>query len=188
MKKIKKINNRSRLKTSTALTSFLGVFVVYSSIHGAYATPAPSTSTGVLNTTASVVAACTVTAANITLGAFVDSDISGSGVVSLNCTYGPTGVIVALDTASDASTSGKYNLYHTTSGTTAAADIIEVGLYKDVAAGYTTVLTSATPSWTANGTGAAVSIGTIGAKITASGQTAKRNGTFSKSFTLLVTY
>ena len=184
MKKIKKINNRSRLKTSTALTSFLGVFVVYSSIHGAYATPAPSTSTGVLNTTASVVAACTVTAANITLGAFVDSDISGSGVVTLNCTYG-TGAIVSLDTASDAFTSGKYNLYHTTSGTTAAADIIEVGLYKD---GYTTALTSATPSWTANGTGAAVSIGTIGAKITASGQTAKRNGTFSKSFTLLVTY
>ena len=185
MKKIKKINNRSRLKTSTALTSFLGVFVVYSIIHGANATPAPSTSTGVLNTTASVVAACTVTAANITLGAFVASDISGSGIVSLNCTYGTTGVIVSLNTASDAVTTGKYNLYHTTSGTTAAADIIEVGLYKD---GYTTALTSATPSWTANGTGAAVSIGTIGAKIDASGQTAKRNGTFSKSFTLLVTY
>ena len=181
MKKIKKINNRSRLKTSTALTSFLGVFVVYSSIHGAYAT----TTTGVLNTTASVVAACTVTAANITLPAFVASDISSSGNVSLNCTYGTTGVIVSLNTASDAVTSGKYNLYHTTSGTTAAADIIEVGLYKD---GYTTALTSATPSWTANGTGAAVSIGTIGAKIDASGQTAKRNGTFSKTFTLLVTY
>ena len=182
MKKIKKINNRSRLKTSTALTSFLGVFVVYSSIHGAYAA---TTTTGVLNTTASVVAACTVTAANITLGAFVASDISGSGDVSLNCTYG-TGAIVSLDTASDAA-GGKYNLYHT-SGATTAADIIEVGLYKDVAAGYTTVLTSATPSWTATGTGAAVSIGTIGAKIDASGQTAKRNGTFSKSFTLLVTY
>jgi len=180
MKKIKKINNRSRLKTSTALTSFLGVFVVYSSIHGAYAT----TTTGVLNTTASVVAACTVTAANITLPAFVASDISGSGAVSLNCTYGTTAVI-SLDTAADAVTSGKYNLYHTTSGTTAAADIIEVGLYKD---GYTTALTSAAPSWTATGTGAAVSIGTIGAKINASGQTAKRNGTFSKSFTLLVTY
>jgi hypothetical protein len=184
MKKIKKINNRSRLKTSTALTSFLGVFVVYSSIHGANATPAPSTSTGVLNTTASVVAACTVTAANITLAAFVASDISNSGIVSLNCTVGTTAVI-SLDTAADASTAGKYNLYHTTSGTTYAADIIEVGLYKD---GYTTALTSATPSWTANGTGAAVSIGTIGAKITAAGQTAKRNGTFSKSFTLLVTY
>ena len=181
MKKIEKINNRSRLKTSTALTSFLGVFVVYSSIHGAYAS---TTSTGVLNTTASVVAACTVTAANITLGAFVASDISGSGIVSLNCTYGTTAV-VALDTASDASTSGKYNLYHTTSGTTEAADIIVVGLYKD---GYSTALTSATPSWTASGTGAAASIGTIGAKIDASGQTAKRNGTFSKSFTLLVTY
>jgi len=184
MKKIKKINNRSRLKTSTALTSFLGVFVVYSIIHGANATPAPSTSTGVLNTTASVVAACTVTAANITLPAFVASDISNSGDVSLNCTYGTTGVIVSLNTASDAA-SGKYNLYHTTSGTTAAADIIEVGLYKD---GYTTALTSAAPFWTANGTGAAVRIGTIGAKIDASGQTAKRNGTFSKSFTLLVTY
>jgi len=182
MKKIKKINNRSRLKTSTALTSFLGVFVVYSSIHGAYAA---TTTTGVLNATASVVAACTVTAANITLPAFVSSDISGSGDVSLNCTVGTTGVIVSLNTAADASTAGKYNLYHTTSGTTAAADIIEVGLYKD---GYTTALTSATPSWTANGTGAAVSIGSIGAKINASGQTAKRNGTFSKSFTLLVTY
>ena len=182
MKKIKKINNRSRLKTSTALTSFLGVFVVYSSIHGAYAA---TTTTGVLNTTASVVAACTVTADNIVLPAFVASDISGSGVVSLNCTYGTTGVIVALNTAADAATAGKYNLYHTTSGTTAAADIIEVGLYKD---GYSTALTSATPSWTANGTGAAVSIGTIGAKIDASGQTGKRNGTFSKSFTLLVTY
>jgi len=181
MKKIKKINNRSRLKTSTALTSFLGVFVVYSSIHGAYAA---TTSTGVLNTTASVVAACTVTAANITLSAFVSSDISGSGIVYLNCTYGTTAAI-SLDTAADASTAGKYNLYHTTSGTSAAADIIEVGLYKD---GYATALTSLTTPWTATGTGAAESIGTIGAKITAAGQTAKRNGTFSKSFTLLVTY
>jgi Spore Coat Protein U domain len=180
MKKIKKINNRSRLKTSTALTSFLGVFVVYSSIHGAYAT----TTTGVLNATASVVAACTVTADNIVLPAFASSDISGNGIVSLNCTVGTTGVI-SLNTAADASTAGKYNLYHTTSGYSTAADIIEVGLYKD---GYSTALTSATPSWTASGTGAAVSIGTIGAKIDASGQTGKRNGTFNKSFTLLVTY
>jgi hypothetical protein len=180
MKKIK-LNNKSRLKTSSALTSFLGVFVVYTSINGAYAT----TTTGILNATASVVAACTVTAQNIILPAFVASDISATGNVSLNCTLGTNGVTVALNTASDASTAGKYNLYHTTSGTTTTADIIEVGLYKD---GYSTVLTSAAPYWTVNGTGLAASIGSIGAVVLASGQTGKRNGSFSKSFTLLVTY
>jgi hypothetical protein len=76
-------------------------------------------------------------------------------------------------------------LYHTTSGTTTTADIIEVGLYKD---GYSTVLTSAAPYWTVNGTGLAANIGSIGAVVLASGQTGKRNGSFSKSFTLLVTY
>jgi hypothetical protein len=181
MKKIIKINNKSRLKTSTALTSFLGVFMVYTSINGAYAT----TTTGILNATASVVSACTVTADNIALPAFVASDISATGNVSLNCTLGTNGVTVALNTAADASTATKYNLYHTTSGTTTTADIIEVGLYKD---GYVTVLTSAAPYWTTNGTGLAASIGSIGAKVLASGQTGKRNGSFSKSFTLLVTY
>ena len=180
MKKIK-LNNKSRLKTSSALTSFLGVFVVYTSINGAYAT----TTTGILNATASVVAACTVTADNISLPAFVASDISATGNVSLNCTLGTNGVTVALNTASDATTAGKYRLYHTTSGTTTTADIIEVGLYKD---GYSTVLTSAAPYWTVNGTGLAASIGSIGAVVLASGQTGKRNGSFSKSFTLLVTY
>jgi hypothetical protein len=181
MKKIIKINNKSRLKTSTALTSFLGVFMVYTSINGAYAT----TTTGILNATASVVAACTVTADNIALPAFVSSDISATGNVSLNCTLGTNGVTVALNTASDATTATKYRLYHTTSGTTTAADIIEVGLYKD---GYVTALTSAAPYWTVNGTGLAASIGSIGATVLASGQTGKRNGSFSKSFTLLVTY
>jgi hypothetical protein len=181
MKKIK-LNNKSRLKTSSALTSFLGVFVVYTSINNsAYAT----TTTGILNATASVVSACTVTADNIVLPAFVASDISSTGNVSLNCTLGTNGVTVKLNTASDATTSGKYNLYHTTSGTTTAADIIEVGLYKD---GYVTVLTSAAPFWTVNGTGLAAQIGSIGAVVLASGQTGKRNGSFSKQFTLLVTY
>ena len=155
--------------------------MVYTSINGAYAT----TTTGILNATASVVSACTVTADNIALPAFVASDISATGNVSLNCTLGTNGVTVALNTASDASTATKYNLYHTTSGTTTTADIIEVGLYKD---GYVTVLTSAAPYWTTNGTGLAASIGSIGAKVLASGQTGKRNGSFSKSFTLLVTY
>ena len=180
MKKIK-LNNKSRLKTSTALTSFLGVLMVYTSINNsAYAT----TTTGILNATASVVSACTVTADSITLPAFVASDISNSGNVSLNCTLGTNGVTVALNTAADGA-AGKYRLYHTTSGFTTAADIIEVGLYKD---GYSTVLTSAAPYWTVNGTGLQAQIGTIGAVVLASGQTGKRNGSFSKSFTLLVTY
>ena len=181
MKKIK-LNNKSRLKTSSALTSFLGVFMVYTSINNsAYAT----STTGILNATASVVAACTVTVGNITLPAFVSSDISESATVSLNCTVGTTGVEVALNTATDATTPGKYRLYHSGISTTTTSDIIEVGLYKD---GYTTVLTSAAPFWTASGTGLQASIGTIGAKVLASGQTGKRNGSFSKSFTLLVTY
>ena len=182
MKKIK-LNNKSRLKTSSALTSFLGVFMVYTSINGAYAT----TTTGILNATASVVSACTVTAGNIVLPAFVASDISESATVSLNCTVGTNGVTVALSTAADGA-AGKYNLYHTTSSQTTSADIIEVGLYKDVAAGYTNLLRDGGLYWTANGTGLQASIGTIGAKILASGQTGKRNGSFSKSFTLLVTY
>ena len=155
--------------------------MVYTSINGAYAT----TTTGILNATASVVAACTVTADNIALPAFVASDISATGNVSLNCTLGTNGVTVALNTASDATTPTKYRLYHTTSGLTTAADIIEVGLYKD---GYVTALTSAAPYWTVNGTGLAASIGSIGAVVLASGQTGKRNGSFSKIFTLLVTY
>ena len=184
MKKIK-LNNKSRLKTSSALTSFLGVFMVYTSINNsAYAT----STTGILNATASVVSVCTVTAGNIVLPAFVAADISESATLSLNCTVGTTGVTVSLNTSSDATTPTKYRLYHTTSGTTDAADIIEVGLYKDVAAGYTTVLTSAAPYWTVNGTGLAASIGSIGAVVLASGQTGKRNGSFSKQFTLLVTY
>ncbi len=175
-----KINKKTILKTTTALTCLIGAVLLFNQTANA----APTTSAGTMAVSTSVGAVCSVTATELAFGTFANSgsvaDSSSGGIVSTNCS---TALVHTLK-VTESSVSGAYTMI--TGDGVAAEKKITFRLY--TAAGATgTQLSEAVAFATATGSAVSAAVGTIFGQIAAS-QTGKEAGSYTKSIALSVTY
>ncbi len=175
-----KINKKTILKTTTALTCLIGAVLLFNQTANA----APTTSAGTMAVSTSVGAVCSVTATELAFGTFANSgsvaDSSSGGIVSTNCS---TALVHTLK-VTESSVSGAYTMI--TGDGVAAEKKITFRLY--TAANATgTQLSEAVAFATATGSAVSAAVGTIFGQIAAS-QTGKEAGSYTKSIALSVTY
>ena len=175
-----KINKKTILKTTTALTCLIGAVLLFNQTANA----APTTSAGTMAVSTSVGAVCSVTATELAFGTFANSGLvansSSGGIVSTNCS---TSLVHTLHVTEESS-SGVYQMI--TGNGSGAAKQINFRLY--TAAGATgTQLSEAIAFATATGTAVSAAVATIFGQIAIS-QTGKEAGSYTKSIALSVTY
>ena len=175
-----KINKKTILKTTTALTCLIGAVLLFNQTANA----APTTSAGTMAVSTSVGAVCSVTATELAFGAFANSgsvaDSSSGGVVSTNC----SSALVHTLKVTESSVSGVYTMI--TGDGVAAEKKITFKLYT-AASATGTQLSEAVAFATATGSAVSAAVATIFGQISAS-QTGKEAGSYTKSIALSVTY
>ena len=175
-----KINKKTILKTTTALTCLIGAVLLFNQTANA----APTTSAGTMAVSTSVGAVCSVTATELAFGAFANSgsvaDSSSGGVVSTNC----SSALVHTLKVTESSVSGVYTMI--TGDGVAAEKKITFRLYT-AASATGTQLSEAVAFATATGSAVSAAVATIFGQISAS-QTGKEAGSYTKSIALSVTY
>jgi hypothetical protein len=175
-----KINKKTILKTTTALTCLIGAVLLFNQTANA----APTTSAGTMAVSTSVGAVCSVTATELAFGAFANSgsvaNSSSGGIVSTNC----SSALVHTLKVTESSASGVYTMI--TGDGVAAEKKITFKLYTAANAGGTQ-LSEAIAFATATGSAVSAAVGTIFGQIAAS-QTGKEAGSYTKSIALSVTY
>jgi hypothetical protein len=180
MTKNMKINKKTILKTTTALTSLIGAILLFNQTANAD----PTTSAGTMAVTTTVGAVCTVTATELAFGAFANSgsvaNSSSGGVISTNCSSALAHVLKVTES----SVSGVYTMI--TGDGIATTKQINFKLYTGAAA-TGTQLSEAVAFATATGTASTVAVSTIYGQISTS-QTGKEAGSYTKSIALSVTY
>ena len=180
MTKNMKINKKTILKTTTALTCLIGAVLLFNQTANA----APTTSAGTMAVSTSVGAVCSVTATELAFGAFANSgsvaNSSSGGIVSTNC----SSALVHTLKVTESSASGVYTMI--TGDGVAAEKKITFRLYTAANAGGTQ-LSEAVAFATATGSAVSAAVGTIFGQIAIS-QTGKEAGSYTKSIALSVTY
>ena len=175
-----KINKKTILKTTTALTCLIGAVLLFNQTANA----APTTSAGTMTVTTSVTATCSVTATELAFGTYPNTasvaNSSSGGVISTNCSTSLEHVLKVTQ----ASTAGAYQMI--TGDGIATTKQINFKLYTGAAA-TGTQLSEAVAFATATGTASTVAVSTIYGQISAS-QTGKEAGSYTKSIALSVTY
>ena len=175
-----KINKKTILKTTTALTCLIGAVLLFNQTANA----APTTSAGTMAVSTSVGAVCSVTATELAFGAFANSgsvaDSSSGGVVSTNC----SSALVHTLKVTESSVSGVYTMI--TGDGVAAEKKITFRLYT-AASATGTQLSEAVAFATATGSAVSAAVATIFGQIAIS-QTGKEAGSYTKSIALSVTY
>ena len=179
MTKNMKINKKTILKTTTALTCLIGAVLLFNQTANA-----ATTSAGTMAVSTSVGAVCSVTATELAFGTFANdgstANSSSGGVVSTNCS---TALVHTLK-VTEASSSGVYQMV--TAGGSSETKQINFRLY--TAAGATGTQLSETVAFaTATGSAVSAAVATIFGQIAAS-QTGKEAGSYTKSIALSVTY
>ena len=175
-----KINKKTILKTTTALTCLIGAVLLFNQTANA----APTTSAGTMAVSTSVGAVCSVTATELAFGTFANSgsvaNSSSGGIVSTNC----SSALVHTLKVTESSVSGAYTMI--TGDGVAAEKKITFRLYTAANAGGTQ-LSEAVAFATATGSAVTAAVATIFGQIAAS-QTGKEAGSYTKSIALSVTY
>jgi spore coat protein U-like protein len=175
-----KINKKTILKTTTALTCLIGAVLLFNQTANA----APTTSAGTMAVSTSVGAVCSVTATELAFGTFANSgsvaNSSSGGVVSTNC----SSALVHTLKVTESSASGVYTMI--TGDGVAAEKKITFKLYTAANAGGTQ-LSEAVAFATATGSAVSAEVATIFGQIAAS-QTGKEAGSYTKSIAVSVTY
>ena len=176
-----KINKKTILKTTTALTCLIGAVLLFNQTANA----APTTSAGTMAVSTSVGAVCSVTATELAFGAFANSgsvaDSSSGGVVSTNCS---SALVHTLKVTESSASGGVYTMI--TGDGVAAEKKITFKLYT-AASATGTQLSEAVAFATATGSAVSAAVATIFGQISAS-QTGKEAGSYTKSIALSVTY
>ena len=175
-----KINKKTILKTTTALTCLIGAVLLFNQTANA----APTTSAGTMAVSTSVGAVCSVTATELAFGTFANSgsvaDSSSGGVVSTNC----SSALVHTLKVTESSVSGVYTMI--TGDGVAAEKKITFRLYT-AASATGTQLSEAVAFATATGSAVSAAVATIFGQIAIS-QTGKEAGSYTKSIAVSVTY
>jgi hypothetical protein len=185
MTKNMKFNKKTILKTTTALTCLIGAVLLFNQTANA----APTTSTGTMTVSTTVGATCSITATELTFGAFANTNSvayssAGGGIVSTNCSTANihTLRIAAADTAA----SGLYKMTKSGGNVGTASQNITFSLHTEENAGGTQ-LTQSVAFATATGTGISAAVATLFGAI-AINNSGKQDGSYSKSMSLSVEY
>ena len=179
MTKKSKFNKKILFKTTSALTCLVGAILFFNQT-GANAI----TSTGTMSVTTTVANVCTISATELTFGAYdnlgVAKDSTGGGVVSTNCS-GAISHVLNVTEASGAS--GVYKML--TAGLSDPTREITFKLYVASAEGLQ--LSGTVAFKTATGTGGSVAVSTLFGVIQ-TGNTGKESGSYTKSIALNAVY
>jgi spore coat protein U-like protein len=182
MTKNTKINKKILFKTTSALTCLVGAVLLFNQT-GANAT----TSVGSMAVTTTVGNVCSVTATELTFGAYanlgVAKDSTGGGVVSTNCSGAISHVLNVTEAQDEAA--GIYYLALNGMGSPGATQKITFKLYIGSAAG--TQLSGTVAFATATGTGSSAAVSTLFGVIQ-TGNTGKESGSYTKTIALNAVY
>ena len=178
MTKNMKINKKILFKTTSALTCLVGAILLFNQT-GANAI----TSTGTMSVTTTVGNVCSISATELTFGAYdnlgVAKDSTGGGVISTNC----SGAISHILSVTELSSTGTYKML--TTGASDASREITFKLYVSSAAGLQ--VSDGVAFKTATGTGGSVAVATLFGVIQ-TGNTGKESGSYTKSIALNAVY
>jgi spore coat protein U-like protein len=173
--------NFKKLKTTTALSAIAGSILFYH----ASTSEAQTTSSAVLAVSASIASSCTISAAALGFGAYVDgANSTSSANITATCTNGTGYTILFNDTPDSA---GIYRIY--SGGATSATTSLFLESSFGATSGFSLAITNTANAISGTGNGSAQTIPIYG-KI-ASGQitiASRVSGAYSRNLTLNLVY